>query len=69
MNWELTQEDFSDADVNFDISKTLSQDVVLMEVRFYTMKHQAGEKRKEGEKMEKIRNGIDSIQNSIDEKI
>ena len=43
-------------------------DVVLMEVRSYTMKYQADEKRKEKEKMEKIGSEIDSIQNSMDEK-
>ena len=47
MNRELTREDFADDSVRFEISKTLLHDVILMEVRSYTMKYQAGEKRKE----------------------
>ena len=39
-----------------------------MEVRSYTMRYQAGERRKEREKTERISNEIESIQNSIDEK-
>ena len=68
MNRELIREDFADADIKFDISKTLLHDVVLMEVRSFTMKYQAGEKRKEKEKIVKIWNEIDSIQNSTNEK-
>ena len=68
MNQELTREDFADADVRLDISKTLLHDMVLMEVRSYTMKYQAGDKKNEKEEVEKIGSEIDSIQNSIDEK-
>ena len=66
MNHELSREEFADAE--FDISKTLLHDVILMEVRSFTMKYQAGERRKEKEKMEKIESEIDSIQNSTNEK-
>ena len=64
MNPELSREDFAEAE--FDISKTLLHDVILMEVRSYVMKYQAGERRKEKEKMRKLESEIDSIQNSME---
>ena len=64
MNHELSREEFADAE--FDISKTLLHDVILMEVRSFVMKYQAGERRKEKEKMRKLESEIDSMQNSVD---
>ena len=43
-NSEPTQEEYAEAE--FDISKTLLHDVVLMEVRSYVMKYQANKRRK-----------------------
>ena len=37
MNHELSREEFADADIQFEISKTLLHDVILMEVRSFTI--------------------------------
>ena len=48
MNSEPTREEYAEAE--FDISKTLLHDVILLEVRAFVMKYQANKKRMEKEK-------------------
>ena len=66
MNSEPTREEYAEAE--FNISKTLLHDVVLMELRAYVMKYQANKRRKEKEKTSLLESEIDKLQNSQEEK-
>ena len=65
MNSETTWEEYAEAE--FDISKTLLHDVILLEVRPFMRKYQANKKRMEKEKTDLLENKIDKLQNSQEE--
>ena len=65
MTSEPTCEEYVEAE--FDICKTLLHDVILLEVRVFVMKYQAGKRKKEKEETNKLESEIDRLQNSQDE--
>ena len=67
MNSKPTSEEYADAE--YDISNTLLNDGILLEVGAFAMKCQANKRRKEKEKTDNLESEMDRLQNSLEEDI